>query len=267
MPSGDAARPRSVAAAGNTGRAVSTGGLSGSWTAAGKPAGRRDPPAAPAPDAGSIRGPAGVGGVSTVVSPGSINAGVSSCAEASCAAAGIEGDGADFAGPWTGGEGGSGQPASRGVSTMGSLTMATGPLSDGAAGSGVASISGDSAGVPAMAAFGIDVRRLLSTRRFSGGRGAGGGDGGRDELVRIARAGAGGGVAWGTGRPDAVSSARLRSGTELTRSVRLTRDASAPADHRGACVARTSPNAMTAWNSTEQTTATPITSSGRRLSP
>jgi len=69
--------------------------------------------------------------------------------------------------------------------------MATGPLS-AAGGSGVVDISRDSAGVPAMATLGIDVRRLLSPTPFvaSGSRGARGGDGGREELVRIDRGGA-----------------------------------------------------------------------------
>ena len=173
IPSGDAARARSAAAAGGTRCAVARSGSSG-----------------------SIRGRAGVGGVSTVVSPGSINAGVSSRAEASCAAAGVEGDGADLAGPGTGNGGGSGQPASRGVSTIGGVPMATGPRSAGPAGSGIASPSSDSAGIPTIAAFEFDVRRLLSTTSFvaSTGRGGSAGDGGRDEPVRIGR-GTGGGAA------------------------------------------------------------------------
>jgi hypothetical protein len=74
--------------------------------------------------------------------------------------------------------------------------MATGPLSAGAGGSGIADISRDSAGVCAMARLGIDMRGLLSPTPLvaSGGRGAGGTDGGREELVRFEREGAGGGA-------------------------------------------------------------------------
>ena len=86
---------------------------------------------------------------------------------------------------------------------MGGVTMATGPCSAGAGGAAMAgSLSWDSARVPTMAAFGVDVRRLLSTKGFaaSGDRGAGDGDGEGDKAVRIARGGTGAGAACPPGR-------------------------------------------------------------------
>jgi len=120
-----------------------------------------------------------------------------------------------------------------------------------------------------MVAFGIDVDWLLPTTApvASGGCGACKGDGEGDALVRLGGVGAGADVASSAGRSDPTSAARVRAGTEATRSARLTSEVSTSGDHRGPCVARTSPKAMTVWNSTEQITATPITSSGRRLSP
>jgi hypothetical protein len=67
--------------------------------------------------------------------------------------------------------------------------------------------------------------------------------------------------------PGSTSARSGPAGTVATRSPKLTRDVAALGGHGGAAVARTSPTIRAAWSNREPMKASPIPSSGRRLSP